>query len=89
MVIQPADRPEFSTRTSASLVFQALAPGSDPTLGSAVLYEHGEADWWRSVEQPEDGQPPSSSYKRPIAFLPSPSTAHRNQTLADYSLVND
>ena len=45
MIIQPANKPGFNVRTSASLIFHALEPDSDPTLGNATLYECGDIDW--------------------------------------------
>ena len=45
MMIQPAKKQEFETRTPSSLIFHALGCDEDPTLSENVLYEIGEKDW--------------------------------------------
>ena len=45
MVIPPAKKRDYNTRTAASLVFHALGCPEDPTEPETVLWEIGDANW--------------------------------------------
>jgi ATP-dependent exoDNAse (exonuclease V) beta subunit len=80
MIIPPAKKREFSTKTPDALLFHALAPESDPTKGMATLFERGDPDWYRrlseSLESPEPSVP--TRVRRPVKLLPPPPVPNRN-----------
>ena len=45
MVIPPAGKSEYNTKTAASLIFHALGCEEDPTEGETVLWEIGDPAW--------------------------------------------
>ena len=45
MLIQPASKTEFNTKTAASLLFHALQCEGDPTEGQSELKSFGHPDW--------------------------------------------
>ena len=80
MVMSPAKKREFSTRTPASLLFHALAPEEDPTKGTATLFERGDSDWHRHLPEStgSTGQSSETRARRPIKLLPPPPVSARN-----------
>lgn len=58
LVIPPARKPDFTTRTPASLIFHALAAPADPTAGSTELYATGTPDWHARLDPVEPPQSP-------------------------------
>ncbi len=47
LIIPPAGKSEFATRTAASLIFHSLQIAADPTRGETVLYQSGDPEWFR------------------------------------------
>ena len=89
MIIQPANKSTFDTKTAASLVFHALAPETDPKLGNTVLYQHGVVDWCEVAPESDDSELPRQRIGRPIKFLTSLSTTRHDQKLAYQSIDGD
>ncbi|MDB4679322.1 UvrD-helicase domain-containing protein, partial [Rhodopirellula sp.] len=52
MVIPPAKKQAYDTRTFGSLIFHALRVEEDPTSENSVLFEMGDPDWPDSLERP-------------------------------------
>ncbi len=83
MIMAPANKREFNTRTPASLIYHALAPETDPTSGAAILYESGDIDWCQGVDVASETELLGSPTKRRIEFLPLPSVPSRHRQKAD------
>lgn len=45
IVVPPAEKPDFSTKTAASLLYHSLGCQADPTAGGQLWYEMGERRW--------------------------------------------
>ncbi len=66
LIIPPARKSEFATRTPASLIFHALATPADPTRQQAELYATGTPDWPDRLDPARPPKsPPAADRRRP------------------------
>ena len=74
-------------KTSAGLLRAALAPDK-PALGGKVLFEHGDADWYRSWKKPaaEHVEAPKPSSNAPIQLAKQSKLPRRLERVAPSQL---
>jgi ATP-dependent exoDNAse (exonuclease V) beta subunit len=77
MVIQPATKPAFETKTPASLLYHALECEEDPTQSHVTLFETGDPKWYQYNQQ--QAAPDKSVARKTIQFQPIPPVPRRNR----------
>ncbi len=81
MIIPPASKADFATKTSAALIFHALGCEEDPSKGDQILFQSGDENWHktdapeselanRATEDTPQAEPKIISF-RPPASQPS------------------
>ena len=78
VIVQPATKPDFVQRTSASLLYHALGCDQDPTEGGATLFEEGSRDCLASRTNGDDNGSTPTVEARRIQFR-STKSASRNE----------
>lgn len=81
IVIPPQSNAKFDKKTSASLIYHALAMEADPRQSESVLFEVGNKHWGDDMIDPsKDSSERSDAFpKRKIALQPMPPVPRRNR----------
>ena len=85
LIIPPATKSDFATRTAASLIYHAIQAPADPRAAAADLYQAGDPRWYDQLTATSSAPVDESSIEEseaesrlPIRFRPLPPVPCRN-----------